>query len=289
MKTLYWMIKRELWEYRILTRWHYIALALTVVLLILNITPQMLSVVGFSQQNEAAFTSMKASTGSQPLPGFVVFITLFTFVLMLNYLSKCLTIERQDKSIQFFNSLPVSSLQVIASKLLMLFVVLPAIISIVIPLFALVNSGFESGLNMGSFTMTGIYVIDVWLAYLGLGFMLSIGVILEVSLVFAFSQWVKSPIFATFVCVIVLILLDVAMNGQLMKLYAQAKVVPVKAFIFLFVGDDSPMTITSGAIFMYAGQCILALFILWLAATFREYGTSSALFETFKQKLNKSA
>ena len=124
LRTLIVLIRRELWEHRAL--WAApVAIAVLLMLLMIPIRLGLLEVeVGEHPElladpanNRGLFTVL---IWGQSLPQYLVMVIVLSF-----YLLDCLYIERKDRSILFWKSLPVSDAATVISKVLVAVVVVP--------------------------------------------------------------------------------------------------------------------------------------------------------------------
>jgi len=125
MNTLPVLIRREIWEHRVL--W-MAPLAVSVLYVLLCFLPNTGVNMGGIDIAEAA----RAGSPERPVIIFTavqmvlmgVFYVLMSIVAFF-YLSDCLYAERKDRSILFWKSLPVSDTETVLSKLLVALIVLP--------------------------------------------------------------------------------------------------------------------------------------------------------------------
>jgi ABC-2 type transport system permease protein len=148
MKTMKWLIKREMWEHKGMLVWTPVAIAAAVALLVLvSLFLGKMSGIQMDGHNigtvtiEGAMRAQIAATMSQAYIGAGMPVVMITGLLVFFYCLGALHDERRDRSLLFWKSLPVSDFTTVMSKLLLAVVVAPLItmgIAIVLGLVVLV-------------------------------------------------------------------------------------------------------------------------------------------------------
>ena len=179
MKTLYWLVRRELWEHKVELIWAPIATAMTFVGFAMIWA---VSIMGGSSNTRLTIGDVEinpagalTAQGLELITGaiatgmlFMVFVTagLAGFVIA-NYCANALFDERKDRSILFWKSLPVSDRETVLSKVAVAVLIAPliAVVSIVVGtgLIALIGSvgfrGTEHGAAIGHAAATAFVVV----------------------------------------------------------------------------------------------------------------------------------
>jgi ABC-2 type transport system permease protein len=179
MKTLYWLVRRELWEHKVELIWAPIATAMTFVGFAMIWA---VSIMGGSSNTRLTIGDVEinpagalTAQGLELITGaiatgmlFMVFVTagLAGFVIA-NYCANALFDERKDRSILFWKSLPVSDRETVLSKVAVAVLIAPliAVASIVVGtgLIALIGSvgyrGTEHGAAIGHAAATAFVVV----------------------------------------------------------------------------------------------------------------------------------
>jgi ABC-2 type transport system permease protein len=179
MKTLYWLVRRELWEHKVELIWAPIATAMTFVGFAMIWA---VSIMGGSSNTRLTIGDVEinpagalTAQGLELITGaiatgmlFMVFVTagLAGFVIA-NYCANALFDERKDRSILFWKSLPVSDRETVLSKVVVAVLIAPliAVVSIVVGtgLIALIGSvgfrGTEHGAAIGHAAATAFVVV----------------------------------------------------------------------------------------------------------------------------------
>jgi len=146
MKTLIALLKRELLEHKSIWK---VPVALLVIGLLIKLSMSAgnlainTEVPGFLQLDE----TIDSVVDSAIVKGLGVIKSLTIFVMMLVsifYALACLYNERQDESVLFWRSLPISDAMTMASKLLIALVLIPAIIIVCHVILAFMFVGLES-------------------------------------------------------------------------------------------------------------------------------------------------
>ena len=148
IQTMYWSIRRELWENRSI----YIAPLIAAAVLLLG---YFVSMVSLRRRMHGAWT-LGSAMEHYELAGAVIMGT--AFIVGIFYSLDALYGERRDRSILFWKSLPVSDLITVLSKLALPFVVLP-ILSLVITVAAqFIMLVLTSAMLLGS----GVNTATLW-------------------------------------------------------------------------------------------------------------------------------
>ena len=179
MKTLYWLVRRELWEHKVELIWAPIATAMTFVGFAMTWA---VSMMGGSSNTRLTIDDVEINpAGALTAEGlelitsaiatgmlFMVFVTagLAGFVIA-NYCANALFDERKDRSILFWKSLSVSDRETVLSKVAVAVLIAPliAVVSIVVGtgLIALIGSvgfrGTEHGAAIGHAATTAFVVV----------------------------------------------------------------------------------------------------------------------------------
>ncbi len=129
MKTMQWLLRRELWEHKGSFVWAPLVMAAALLVLVSLPGAHFSVTVNGSDAAEAAQRAGMAlgasfAGASLPLFAMLAFVSLF-------YCIGALYDDRRDRSILFWKSLPVADLDTVASKVLMALVVAP-IVTIVV-------------------------------------------------------------------------------------------------------------------------------------------------------------
>jgi ABC-2 type transport system permease protein len=134
MKTMKWLIKREMWENKGMLVWTPIAIAVAIALLALSALflgrTHELQVDGQSFGNvtiEGAVRTRMADTLAQAYIGAGMPVLMVLGLLVFFYCLSALHDERRDRSLLFWKSLPVSDFTTVLSKTLLAMVVAPLI------------------------------------------------------------------------------------------------------------------------------------------------------------------
>ncbi|MYM67939.1 hypothetical protein GTP45_14005 [Pseudoduganella sp. FT55W] len=148
MKTMKWLIKREIWEHKGMLFWTPVVIATAVALLVLaSLFLGKMSGINVDGHNigtvtiEGAVRMRIAETLSQAYIGAGMPVLMVLGLLVFFYCLGALHDERRDRSLLFWKSLPVSDFTTVMSKLLLAVVVAPLItiaIAIVLGLVVLV-------------------------------------------------------------------------------------------------------------------------------------------------------
>jgi ABC-2 type transport system permease protein len=132
MSSMTVLLRRELWEHRVITAAPAVFTALFVVVALLAAAGAIH--VQVSDANVDIASLLRDIDGREMSAllqvGLVLLAGVFNTVMMLviaYYLLDCLYAERKDRSILFWKSLPVSDLEVVGSKLLTASVVIPLV------------------------------------------------------------------------------------------------------------------------------------------------------------------
>lgn len=134
MKTMKWLIKREMWENKGMLFWTPVVIASVVALLVLtSLFLGKMSGINVDGHNigtvtiEGAARMRIAETMSQVYVGAGMPVVMITGLLVFFYCLGALHDERRDRSLLFWKSLPVSDFTTVMSKLLLAVVVTPLI------------------------------------------------------------------------------------------------------------------------------------------------------------------
>ncbi|HET7587162.1 MAG TPA: hypothetical protein VFL45_03655 [Gammaproteobacteria bacterium] len=153
MNTFNWLVKRELWENR--SFW-LVPLAMTVLVVLAYIAGIVaiwvhgvhITIDGHSGASLAAMAATHAEDVHEGLTLFYISLTtLFNFVLIImviRYLLQCLYDDRRDRSILFWQSLPISDTTTVLSKLFVVMVVAPLATFALLLVVQLVGAGAVS-------------------------------------------------------------------------------------------------------------------------------------------------
>ncbi|MYM24990.1 hypothetical protein GTP46_20370 [Duganella sp. FT135W] len=134
MKTMKWLIKREMWENKGMLFWTPVVIASAVALLVLT-SLFLGKMTGFEMEGhnigtvtiEGAARDHIAETLSQAYIGAGMPVLMVLGFLVFFYCLNALHDERRDRSLLFWKSLPVSDFTTVMSKLLLAVVVAPLI------------------------------------------------------------------------------------------------------------------------------------------------------------------
>lgn len=148
MKTMKWLIKREMWENKGMLLWTPLAIAVAIAALVLSALvmghTQDIQIEGQSFNSitiEGKVRTRIAETLAQAYIGTGMPVMMVLGLLVFFYCLSALHDERRDRSLLFWKSLPVSDLTTVLSKVLLALVVAPLItmgIAIVLGLLMLV-------------------------------------------------------------------------------------------------------------------------------------------------------
>nr|WP_315251692.1 hypothetical protein [uncultured Duganella sp.] len=148
MKTMKWLIKREMWENKGMLLWTPLAIAVAIAALVLSALvmghTQDIQIDGQSFNSitiEGKVRTRIAETLAQAYIGTGMPVMMVLGLLVFFYCLSALHDERRDRSLLFWKSLPVSDLTTVLSKVLLALVVAPLItmgIAIVLGLLMLV-------------------------------------------------------------------------------------------------------------------------------------------------------
>ena len=143
MKTLLALIKREILEHRNIWRVPLILIAIAILVrLSLSMGNLAFDVdVPEQLQLDDVITSAVDSVTARALNSMNYIIMLVMFIVAIFYALSCLFNERQDQSVLFWRSLPISDSLTIASKLLTALVVVPLVIVICQAIVAVIFFG----------------------------------------------------------------------------------------------------------------------------------------------------
>jgi ABC-2 type transport system permease protein len=134
MKTMKWLIKREMWENKGMLFWTPVVIAVAVALLVMT-SLSLGKFSGFQVEGhnigtvtiEGAVRDRIAETLSQAYIGAGMPVLMLLGLLVFFYCLNALHDERRDRSLLFWKSLPVSDFTTVMSKLLLAVVVAPLI------------------------------------------------------------------------------------------------------------------------------------------------------------------
>ncbi|HEY8509819.1 MAG TPA: hypothetical protein VIL32_15760, partial [Steroidobacteraceae bacterium] len=133
MNVMIMLMRRELWEHRVL--WIAPLVVPVLVLLFLLTGPINAHVMPFASEQMrrdlAGFAQLSAA-------GFQFWVAI---IVVFFYLLECLFAERRDRSILFWKSMPVSDTATVLSKLLMALLVVPAGVYVIAVLTNLLSGG----------------------------------------------------------------------------------------------------------------------------------------------------
>lgn len=230
------LLKREVLEHKNIWRVPLILIGLAVLVrlsLVIGNLSFDIDVPDIMQLDETV-SDVKNSVVANALNGmnFIVMITMFAVAIF--YALSCLYNERQDDSVLFWRSLPISDHTTIASKLMIGLVVIPFIIVVCQALLALLFMGAQS------------------LSYLHHFYGSSLLVLIKISLwsLLPIVAWcmlcssiaTKNPFLLAFVAPLILILIDkLFLSGTISELFVINR--------FTGLSDHSVMPLITGLIF----------------------------------------
>ena len=197
MQSLYWLVRRELWEHKAL----WIAPAVTGGLLLVATVWGFIAMVSNPEAaavfNDQAVPQLQQSGTADLAHGFtragMALLYLVMLVVLFFYCLDSLYGERRDRSILFWRSLPVSDTMTVLSKVLVALVVAPLIIvamAIALEILDLLTAGpivaFGTALSYGEYfqplavlsaivgTLGDMWLLGLWfLPYFGWLFLVS--------------------------------------------------------------------------------------------------------------------
>lgn len=161
MNTIKWLVRREIWEHKSGMLWApVITGAITIALLVLGMalgSDPDLNGVRVGALSKAAGADQQALLAAGLASNYMAMAlpVLITLAFMVFFISlSVLSDERKDRSVLFWKSMPVSDGQTVASKALLVLVVVPAvallagIITSLVGLLALLVFGSIHGINL---------------------------------------------------------------------------------------------------------------------------------------------
>lgn len=208
------LLKREVLEHKNIWRVPLILIGLAV-LVKLSLTIGNLSFdidVPDIMQLDETVSDVKNSVVAQALNGmnFIIMITMFAVAIF--YALSCLYNERQDESVLFWRSLPISDTTTIASKLIIGLVVIPLIVVVCQALVALLFMGAQSLNYLQNFYGSSLLVLCKILLWSLLP------VVAWCMLCSSIAS--KNPFLLAFVAPLVLILIDkLFLSGTISELF----------------------------------------------------------------------
>ncbi len=224
-KTLIALLKREVLEHKNLWR---VPLVLLVIALLLKLSLSFgnlainVDVPAELQLNDGINTFINSAIG-KTLHLMNYFVMIVMFVVAVFYALSCLYDERQDDSVLFWRSLPISDGLTIASKLMIPLVIVPVIILVCQAIIALMFLGTETTNYFGdSFLNTSLV--------LGKKLLWSLLPIIAWCL-FCSSIAKKNPFLFAFITPIILILIDkLFLNGVISQTFLINRITGVDHF-----------------------------------------------------------
>ena len=146
MKTFYALLKREILEHNNIWRVPIIMVGIAILVrLSLTVGNFALDIkVPSELQLDEAIHSGLITVLSKSLNSMNFIIMLAMFIVSIFYALSCLFNERQDDSVLFWRSLPISDSMTVASKLAIAVVVIPLIIIVTQVAVAIIFLGFDS-------------------------------------------------------------------------------------------------------------------------------------------------
>jgi len=214
MKTMVALLKREILEHKNIWRVPLILIGLGV-LVKLSMAIGNLSFnidVPEVMQLDEAVSDVKKSVVAQALNGmnFIIMLTMFTVAIF--YALSCLYSERQDNSVLFWRSLPISDTTTVTSKLIVGLVLIPLIVMACQAIVALIFLGAESVnylqhfyasslINLTKIILWSMFPVIAWCALCS-------------------SIATKNPFLLAFIAPLVLILVDkLFLSGAISELF----------------------------------------------------------------------
>lgn len=169
MKTLYWLLRREMWESR--SVWRVPALTAVVLMAVTLVGLFTGSSGALSAQMAGQFERAGGDADKIVMAGLVGIALLFFVVLQVTqyaYLVECLYAERKDRSVLFWKSLPLGDTAVVASKVLTALLVMPlfALCATAVTQIA-VAAAVSVRLGLGSGVLATLWSPWLWLKTTG--------------------------------------------------------------------------------------------------------------------------
>lgn len=156
-RPVYWSLRRELWE----NRWLYIAPIAVAVFTVLVFLAGAVSQPNRVAESLAIGATDSLSALTQSGLGAPMVLMMVTLLVGVFYSLEALQVERRDRSILFWKSLPVSDAATVLSKALVPLVVLPALTCVVIALTQVAMLVLGTALLL----LTGGELGAVWTAF----------------------------------------------------------------------------------------------------------------------------
>jgi len=165
LTTLKWLLKREIWENKVMLIWSNLVLGGLILLFTVPFFFRM-SVATLNLDYFHDFQKERLLEMSSPyFSGGVTLFSILMVAVMYSYATSCMSDERKDRSIFFWKSLPMSDELTVASKLLVALILFPLMalatltVTTLIALFALWGAYVIHGVNLFSliFVDSGIF------------------------------------------------------------------------------------------------------------------------------------
>lgn len=209
MKTLFALLKREILEHKNIWRVPLILIGIAVLVKV-SLTLGNLDVsvdVPKQFQLDKAIDSAITGVIARSLSSMNTLIMLVMFVVAIFYALSCLFNERQDQSVLFWRSLPISDTMTIASKLVVALVVIPLLIVVSQIVVAMLFLGSQVADYLPvylSSSMPRLFVIVIWSLVPTIAWCLMCSAIAR-----------KNPFLLAFITPILVMLVDrLFLNGQ---------------------------------------------------------------------------
>jgi len=160
IRSLYWALRRELWEFRSI----YVAPLIVAALVLLSFLVSMAHMA--RQMRDVAVLSPEQAGEfiQRPYAYAAMFLMGISFIVAIFYCLEALHAERRDRSILFWKSLPLSDLDTVLAKISIPIIVIPLIVVLLTVVTNVIMLLVNSAVLMGSG-----YGLDVLREHLPLG------------------------------------------------------------------------------------------------------------------------